>query len=220
MMSPAMKPDYIPALGRDFWTPAYDLAIRLTLPERRFKRRLLDAASITKGMVVVDVGCGTGTLLLMGKSQHSAARFVGLDPDPLIMRRAQRKLIRAQADAQLVLANAVLLPLASASVDRILSTLAFHHLDLKSKFKALKESYRVLRPAGEIHIGDFGAPSGRVTRAISFLVEHIGREHVHEQFHGLLPRMVAEAGFHDVKETGMFVTVFGVLRLVRGVKSV
>src|SRR6266545_1713127 len=82
MMSPAMKPRYIPALGRDLWTPAYDLAIRLTLPERRFKQRLLDAASITEDMVVVDVGCGTGTLLLMGKAQHTTAYFVGVDPDP------------------------------------------------------------------------------------------------------------------------------------------
>jgi ubiquinone/menaquinone biosynthesis C-methylase UbiE len=215
-----MRSGYIPALGHDLWTPAYDLAIRLTLPERRFKQRLLDAASIGEGMVVVDVGCGTGTLLLMGKSQHSAAHFIGMDPDPLIMRRAQRKLIRAQADAQLVLATGALLPFASASIDRILSTLTFHHLDLDSKFAALEESYRVLRPGGEIHIGDFGAPTGRVTRAISFLVELIGREHVHEEFHGLLPRMVAGAGFDDVRQTGIFVTVFGVLRLIRGVKVV
>ncbi|HEY3054360.1 MAG TPA: methyltransferase domain-containing protein [Thermoanaerobaculia bacterium] len=215
-----MRSAYIPALGHDFWTPAYDLAIRLTLPERRFKQRLLDAASIGEGMVVVDVGCGTGTLLLMGKAQHSATLFVGIDPDPLIMRRARRKLIRAQADAQLLLAAAALLPFASASVDRILSTLTFHHLDLESKVEALEESYRVLRPGGEIHIGDFGAPTGRITRAISFLVELIGREHVHEEFHGLLPRMVVEAGFDDVEETGIFVTVFGVLRLVRGVKPV
>jgi predicted SAM-dependent methyltransferase len=129
-------------------------------------------------------------------------------------------LIRAQSPAQLVLGNATLLPFASSSVDRILSTLAFHHLDLDSKFGALGEIYRVLRPSGEIHIGDFGAPTGRITGAISFLVEKIGREHVREQFRRLLPRMVAEAGFHDVEETGMFVTVFGVLRLVRGVKAV
>jgi ubiquinone/menaquinone biosynthesis C-methylase UbiE len=56
-----MRRAYLPALGRDFFTPAYDLAIRLTLPERRFKQRLLGAASIGEGMIVVDVGCGTGT---------------------------------------------------------------------------------------------------------------------------------------------------------------
>src|SRR5207249_1537758 len=45
VMTPG-KRDFIPALTYDVLTPLYDVAIRLTLPELRFKRRLLAVAGI------------------------------------------------------------------------------------------------------------------------------------------------------------------------------
>ena len=44
--------------------------------------------------------------------------------------------------------------------------------------------------------------------------------HIPALGHDFSGSRVAEAGFHDVEETGIFVTVFAVLRLVCGVKGV
>ena len=209
---------FIPALGLDILTPAYDVLIRLVLPERRFKRSLLDAASIGARMKVVDVGTGTGTLLLLAYELQRAAQLVGLDADPRIANRARRKAVACRANVRFVLADATIIPIASGSVDRVVSTLAFHHLQIDSKRRALGECYRILRPEGEIHIGDFGKPAGPFTRVASFLVDRLGGEPVHEQFLGQLPSMMREAGFADVRETGSVSTVFGVIRNVAGVK--
>ena len=57
----------VPALDYDRLTPAYDTLLRIAMPEKAFKRRLLDAARLYPGCAVLDVGCGTGTLAIMAK---------------------------------------------------------------------------------------------------------------------------------------------------------
>lgn len=49
------KRTFTPALGRDVLTYVYDLGIRLTLPERRFKSDLIESARLDAGMRVLDV---------------------------------------------------------------------------------------------------------------------------------------------------------------------
>ena len=209
---------FIPALGNDILTPAYDVLIRLVLPEQRFKRAVLDAASIGAHMRVVDVGTGTGTLLLLSYEMQPAAQLIGVDADPRIAARARRKAAARHAKARFVVADAAIMPIASGCVDRVVSTLAFHHLEVESKHRALRECHRILRTHGEIHIGDFGAPAGLFTRVASFIVDRVGGEPVHEQFLGQLPSMMREAGFANVRETSSVSTVFGTLRNVVGVK--
>ena len=209
---------FIPALKRDALTPVYDVLIRLTLPEMRFKRHLLDAAVIAAGHRVLDVGCGTGTLLRLAAGQSTGATFVGIDPDPAILGRARPKLADLP-EVSVEVGSATKLPFDSGSFDRVLSTLAFHHLRGDEKAEAMREILRVLRPGGEFHLGDFGAPDTLATRITSFLTERIGGEHVQENFQGLLPSMLARAGFTGVEETGRFGTMFGVLRTIRAVKT-
>lgn len=77
----------------------------------------------------------------------------------------------------------------------------------------------MLRPGGELHLGDFGAPDTRYARFASYLTERIGGEHVQENYRGLLPQMARDAGLVSVEETGRFGTIFGVLRSFRAVKA-
>ena len=58
MPLPQPRAPFIPALRHEALTPAYDLLIRLTMPELRFKQELIDAAPIDRGQHVLDVGCG------------------------------------------------------------------------------------------------------------------------------------------------------------------
>lgn len=216
VMTPG-KRDFIPALTYDVLTPLYDVAIRLTLPERGFKRRLLDAAGIAAGQRALDVGCGTGTLLLLAVQSHPSAEFVGIDPDPNILKRARKKL-GGFSNVAFNEGSATALPYPAGSFDRVLSSLVLHHLTREEKMIALLEILRVLRPRGELHLADFGAPHARTMRVLSIIVETVGREHVAENFRGLLPAMLSEAGFQDVGETAHFATIFGTIQLLKGTK--
>src|ERR671924_629326 len=96
-----MPSRYVPALDYDWLTPAYDALIRLTMPERAFKQRLIQQAQIRAGHAVLDVGCGTGTLAIMAKRAHPDATVVGLDGDPKILAIAARKVAAAGLDIPL-----------------------------------------------------------------------------------------------------------------------
>jgi len=217
VMTPG-KRGFIPALTYDVLTPLYDVAIRLTLPELRFKRRLIAAAGIAAGQRALDVGCGTGTLLLLAAQSHPSADFVGIDPDPNILRRARKKL-GGLANVAFNEGSATALPYPAGSFDRVLSSLVFHHLTREEKMIALRQILRVLRPRGELHLADFGAPHTRTMRVLSVFVERIGREHVTENFRGMLPAMLSEAGFQEVGETAHFATIFGTIQLLKGTKT-
>ena len=64
---------YVHALGWQSLNRLYDPLIQLTMRERRFKQRLTERAGITPGNRVLDVGCGTGTLLLMVRRDHAGS---------------------------------------------------------------------------------------------------------------------------------------------------
>ena len=207
---------FIPALSHDALTPAYDFLIAFAMPERRFKTALIDAAAIESGHRVLDVACGTGTLLQMVAERHPGAALTGIDIDPNVLARAKAKV---GARAVLELASATALPFSSGTFDIVLSSLAFHHLTREEKVAAMQEVRRVLRPGGEFHLGDFGAPHTAVMRIGSFLTEKIGREHAADNFAGLLAPMLHYAGFREIEESGRVASVFGTLRTLHAVKS-
>ena len=207
---------YIPALSHDWLTPAYDFLIALAMPERRFKTGLIDAAAIDSRHRVLDVACGTGTLLQMVAERHPRASLVGIDIDPRVLARARSKV---GINAVFELASATAIPFAQGVFDIVLSSLAFHHLTREEKAEAMLEILRVLRPGGEFHLGDFGPPHMPLMRIASFLTEKIGREHVADNYAGFLVPMLDDAGFRVVEETGRFTSIFGTLRTVRAVKS-
>ena len=209
---------FIPALRHTALTPAYDVLIRLTMPEVRFKQELIDAAAIDTGQRVLDIGCGTGTLLLMIAERHPDVLLAGVDPDPRVLQRAQRKIAQSGRSVALRQASATALPYAPETFDLVLSSLVFHHLTCTEKLQAMREIHRVLTPGGELHLGDFGEPDSRLMRVVSFLTEKIGQEHVADNFAGMLMPMLEGAGFTMVEETGRFTSIFGVLRTIRAFK--
>jgi ubiquinone/menaquinone biosynthesis C-methylase UbiE len=182
------------------------------------KRQVLHDALAADSGRALDLGCGTGTLLVMGAGIHPGWRFTGIDPDVPILLMARRKLSRAGSAVGLQAASATALPYRDHCLDVVVSTLVLHHLTLEEKREALREVYRVLRAGGAFALLDFGTPSGPFARVLSFFVEAFGREHVHENFRGMIPGMVSAAGFESVVETARFHTVFGTMRIIRAGK--
>lgn len=208
---------YVPALGFRFLTPLYDPLVRLTLREEEFKRRLIEQAQILADHSVVDLGCGTGTLALMVKLACPGARVLGFDGDRDVLAIAEEKVRTAGAEVELEQALASVLPVSDASIDRVLSSLVFHHLTTADKKRALAEAWRVLRPGGELHIADWGRPQNALMKFASLGIRFLdGAETTEANLDGLLPQLMENAGFVSVKETERFMTVFGTLSLYQG----
>lgn len=209
---------FIPALGRDWLTPLYDVFARL-VGERRMKRHLIALAGIAPGHDVLDLGCGTGTLALMTAAACPGAAVSGVDIDPRILAIARDKIARAGARVALHQGSATDPPLPPASFDRILTSLMLHHLTTAQKRQALAAAWRLLRPGGELHVADFGRPHNALMRAASFTFRLAdGAESTADNLSGALPGLIAAAGFTDVRETERWMTPFGTLAFVRAAR--
>ena len=119
---------------------------------------LLDQAQIRSGHRVLDVGCGTGSLVIQLKRLCPDTEVIGLDPDPKALARARHKAACDAVSVQLDRGFGDELPYAEASFDRVLSSLMFHHLPTDEKGKTLRAIRRVLKPGGEFHMLDFEGP--------------------------------------------------------------
>ena len=213
------KAGYVPALGWDILTPLYDPLVRLTTREMSFKSRLLDEAGIDETARILDVGCGTGTLLLLAKLRLKSLLAIGLDGDMNVLGIARSKAHRHVEKIALVRAFCFDIPFADGAFDRVLSSLMLHHLTRSEKIRTLEEIFRVLRSGGELHVADWGRPHNLLMRALAFSVR-LGDSFARtaDNMKGLLPVLFRDAGFEDVSETARFATLFGTLSLFKARK--
>ena len=211
---------YIPALKFAWLTPCYDFVVATTTREKRFKRRLLQQASLQPGWDVLDLGSGTGTLALWAKQAQPAARIVGLDGDPQILEIARRKARKRRCEIEFREGLSYRLPFEDNSFDCVLSSLFFHHLVPDDKRATLVEVRRVLRPGGELHIADWGAAVGPVSRALFRAGQRLdGEANTIDHVTGRFQDYLSQAGFQQVEVRESFFTVYGVLSLFRGYRN-
>ena len=209
-----------PALRYQFLTPLYDFFIGLLMPEREMRGVLAERIAPRPGMRVLDLGCGTGTFAIMLKRTHPETEVLGIDPDPDIVRMAERKAARSGAEIPLKIAGAEALPFDQGIFDLVASTLVFHHLPPGIKRAALRELLRVLRPGGRVLILDFGRPDGPMQVVLGYAAAFLdGWTTTMENIAGKIPDLMREAGFTEVRETYVRGTLFGTLHLYEGEKG-
>jgi ubiquinone/menaquinone biosynthesis C-methylase UbiE len=206
---------FVPALRFGWLTRLYDPVIRATMREDEFRGELVSrvAAGAGSSLDVLDIGCGTGSLLAALRRELPGARLTGADADPGVLEQAAAKL--AGDDVALVEARAGELPFPDASFDRIASSLVLHHLPRDVKRAALADARRLLRPGGRLHIADWGRATDPLMRAAFLSVQALdGFANTGDNAAGLIPRLVAEAGFVDVRVSGSLRTVLGTVEYV------
>jgi ubiquinone/menaquinone biosynthesis C-methylase UbiE len=158
---------YLPAAGHDWSLPLYDPLVKL-LGGDAARTALLDQAAVCPTHRVLDIGCGTGSLVVMIKRRNPDVEVVGLDPDPRALARARRKGERTALSIQLDQGFSDELPYPEDAFDRVFSSFMLHHLEATEKERTLREVRRVLKPGARFHLLDFAAPesdsAGRLAR--------------------------------------------------------
>lgn len=187
---------YVPAAGKHWRLPFYDLIAKLMGADAS-RRLLVEQADCRAGDRVLEIGCGTGSLLLAVNRAQPGAEVIGLDPDPAALKIAQRKAGRAGRAFQLDPGFADQLPYPDASFDRVLSSFMYHHLSHQVKGRTLREVRRVLKPGGRFHMVDF-APGGHTKRGFLGHLIHADR-HLKDNAEDRVLTAMHDAGLADAR---------------------
>jgi ubiquinone/menaquinone biosynthesis C-methylase UbiE len=183
--------DYLPAAGHDVLLPSYDVMTRL-LGMKRVYDALIAQAELADCRRVLEIGCGTGNLIVRAKRAYPHLEAIGSDPDPLALDRAQRKSNRLNG-IRFDRGYAQRLPYADGEFDRVLSSMMLHHLDDDAKTAAAAEVFRVLRPGGRLHLvdigGDMTARDGLAARLV------LRSHHAAGNLGDAIPRLLSATGF-------------------------
>jgi ubiquinone/menaquinone biosynthesis C-methylase UbiE len=98
---------------------------------------------------ILDVGCGTGTLLSMIRERQKTIQLSGIDLSEEMIRAARAKL---QENADLRISDSEDIPFKNASFDLVTCTFSFHHYP--NPRAVLLEFRRVLSPGGRLILAD------------------------------------------------------------------
>ncbi len=213
---------YTPAAGHHWLTPLYDFGVAALTREHRWRSALIAQVRPVPGDVIVDVGCGTGSLLeRLGKAAPSA-RLIGIDPDPAMLARARKKAAAAGLSVELHIGfgrQAAEL-LGSQLVTKVVSSLVFHQVPLEEKVAAFGAMYAALGAGGEIHIADYGLQRTRLMQTLfRGIIQNLdGLSNTEPNARGVLPELMHAAGFRSVEETLVIPTVSGSISLYRGIR--
>lgn len=200
--------EFLPAAGRDVFLPLYDPMVSF-MGAARAREELIKQASIQPNQRVLDLGCGTGTLVVLLKRKYPAAEIVGVDPDPKALKRAQKKVRRAGVAVQLDEGFADELPYEAATFDRVLSSFMLHHLEEHEREKTLREVLRVLKPAGTFHLLDFAGGEDKAPGRLGRLVNSHARLEDNSQQRIL--QLMRRSGFLDAEKVKDGSMLFGLL---------
>lgn len=208
---------YRSALRFAWLTRHYDWILDLTMKDRRFKQELIKTSNLQPNHRVLDFGCGTGTLTLLSKQVVPEAEVIGVDVDAQILRLAERRSTDASAMIEWIHGRLSDTFDRIAPVDRVLSSLVFHHLTTPEKKEAMSHLYRLLRPGGEIHIADIGRGHTMLMRLLQWPIRMFdGFDRTEANVRGEMPILLRESGFVDVYTSHRFSTICGTITLLHG----
>ena len=131
-----------------------------------------------EGMIVLDVGCGTGTNI--GLYHKAGCNVFGIDSSPAMLEEAKNKIGN---QAELLLGSASEMGYPDEFFDLVIGMLTLHEMPRKIRSQVLNEMARVLKQGGRIllvdyHPGSVRFPIGWMYKAVAYLIEiAAGREH-------------------------------------------
>lgn len=214
---------YTPAAGHHWLTPLYDFGVAALTRERRWRNALVAQVRPRAGEVIVDIGCGTGSLLVRLGNAAPSARLIGIDPDPAVVARARKKVAAAGVTAELHIgfARQAAELLAGPPPTKVVSSLVFHQVPMKEKVAALAAIHAALGAGGEVHVADYGLQRTPLMRGLfRAIIQNLdGHANTQPNADGILPELMHTAGFRGVEETLVIPTLSGSISLYRGIRA-
>ena len=115
----------------------------------RASNRLIETLALSKGLVVLEIGCGPGATLVRIAAAHDV-RLIGIDLLPEMLGTALRRIRWSGLHGRVTLlqGDALRLPLADASCDRIYAESVMGIQDASRLDAMLAEIHRTLKPGG------------------------------------------------------------------------
>ncbi len=146
-----------------FWVRHYDKIVSFITLGRTAKMHQgsIALAKLQSGETVLDIGCGTGKLILEAEKVvgHSGT-VVGLDVEPAMVAQAKKNAAKTHSHATFGIASIDEIPNPDNSFDVVISSLVYHHLSPQQRQDGFREVLRVLKPNGRFLVADLN-PSRR-----------------------------------------------------------
>lgn len=196
---------YTPPLGSGD-TADYDQAIRRWTREMLWRGAMLELLGSRAGETVLDVGCGTGSFAVMLKAASPDVAVIGVDPDIEALAIARAK--AAEAGVSIDWRQGFARDVEPAAADAVVSSLMFHQVPMTEKRAGLAAMHAALRPGGRLLVADYGKQSGLMRLLFRQTIQRLdGVEDTQPNADGVLPQIMAEAGFSAVREARHVATV-------------
>ena len=212
--------DYIKALRFNWLTKYYDRIVSLTPRETFFKKELIEQSALSDGDIVLDIGSGTGTLAILIKKDNPETQVFGVDGDENILSIARKKAKDKEVQITFKRGLSFDLPFSENHFDCCFSSLFFHHLSDENKLKSIQEIHRVLKNDGKLHVADWGKPSNFLMRLLFFPIQVLdGFKTTSSNVQGILPLLMEQSGFIEVKIEKEIPTMFGTMTLYSASKK-
>ncbi|MBE0428820.1 MAG: methyltransferase domain-containing protein [Thermoleophilia bacterium] len=176
----------------------YDFGIRNTFRvvggERMFRCGIVEAAQVRPGHQVLDVSCGTGTLVAMlADCAGPEGRVTGIDLSEEMIAVARGK--HSAGNVEFIVANAEDIPFADNAFDRVTISLAIHEMNREGRRNTFGEMHRVLKPGGLAVVADMRPPDTAFTRLIARFMGLVETETLTDLWRIGLYREMGDAGF-------------------------
>jgi ubiquinone/menaquinone biosynthesis C-methylase UbiE len=118
-------------------------------------QQLIERSGIKPGMVVVDLGCGSGAYTpYIARAVGDKGRVYAVDVRPAMLRQIAGRLAREEfqdiRNIEIKQADACEIPLEDESIDLVYMVAVLP--EIPDRARALRETYRVLRPGGTLAV--------------------------------------------------------------------
>jgi len=198
----------------DHAAPRYDAAAKV---QQEIRFRLLERLEflLIQPHIIVDVGCGTGTLGRELQFRFPDAQMIGIDISSGMIKEAQKH----SPNAQFLCADAMQIPLPDQSVDLLVSNLMLQWVD---DFNAVFQEWaRILKPNGTLLFTTFGPDT--LYELQSSWAQVDGFDHVNHfiDLHTLGDGLAAAGFRHPVMDADRLTQTFpNVLNIMKHLKTI